>query len=261
LKASPTYIYCLYCNIAAEGQNYIVLQWTGNAGSADLYGKASDNAPVLLITTSNETLYTATFTETNSLTPAVTIYSEAETSTTVTIGADGWATLFTDKALNFAGSGLKAYTATCEGSTVTLTEVTTVPANTGVVLKGEAGNYDVAVVATSATEKGNLQGSATAATAYDAFEGYELYALAMNGDEAQFCQVASGEIAAGKAFLKVAEETEVSALSIVFGETDGIEALTIAENETSNAMFDLSGRRVLKAQKGIYVKNGKKVIF
>ena len=116
--------------IAAEGQNYIVLQWTGNAGSADLYGKASDNAPVLLITTSNETLYTATFTETNSLTPAVTIYSEAETSTTVTIGADGWATLFTDKALNFAGSGLKAYTATCDGATVTLTEVATVPANT-----------------------------------------------------------------------------------------------------------------------------------
>lgn len=135
------------------------------------------------------------------------------------------------------------------------------PANTGVVLKGEEGNYDVAVAAASATEKGDLQGSATAATAYDAFEGYELYALAMNGDEAQFCCVASGEIPAGKAFLKVAEETEVSALRIVFGETDGIEALTIAENETSNAMFDLSGRRVLKAQKGIYVKNGKKVIF
>lgn len=135
------------------------------------------------------------------------------------------------------------------------------PANTGVVLKGEEGNYDVAVAAASATEKGDLQGSATEATAYDAFNGYELYALAMNGDEAQFCQVASGEIAAGKAFLKVAEETEVSALRIVFGETDGIEALTNAENETSNAMFDLSGRRVLKAQKGIYVKNGKKVIF
>lgn len=180
---------------------------------------------------------------------------------TVSISDAGWATLFTGKALNFAESGLKAYTATCDGATVTLTEVTTVPANTGVVLKGEKGNYDVAVTAASATEKGDLQGSATEATAYDAFDGYELYALAMNGDEAQFCQVVSGEIAAGKAFLKVAEETEVSALRVVFGETDGIEALTNAENETSNAMFDLSGRRVLKAQKGIYVKNGKKVIF
>ena len=179
----------------------------------------------------------------------------------VTLTDAGWATLFTDKALDFSGSGLKAYTATCDGATVTLTEVATVPANTGVVLKGEEGNYDVAVAAASATEKGDLQGSATETTAYDAFDGYELYALAMNGDEAQFCQVASGEIPAGKAFLKVAEETEVSALRIVFGETDGIEALTNAENETSNAMFDLSGRRVLKAQKGIYVKNGKKVIF
>ena len=44
-----------------------------------------------------------------------------------------------------------------------------------------------------------------------------------------------------------------------FGGADGI-----AEVETGNdsdaAIFDLSGRRVVKAQKGFYIINGKKVL-
>ena len=35
--------------IYAEGQNYIILQWTGNAGGADLYGKGSAKAPTLVL--------------------------------------------------------------------------------------------------------------------------------------------------------------------------------------------------------------------
>ena len=48
------------------GQNYIIFQWTGNAGGADLYGKASVNAPTLVITTadaSSVTTYTVKFTD------------------------------------------------------------------------------------------------------------------------------------------------------------------------------------------------------
>lgn len=65
--------------IYGAGQKYILFQWTGNAGGADLYGKGSDaHAPELGITYSKETLYTATFTETNSLNPTVSIYSDSE---------------------------------------------------------------------------------------------------------------------------------------------------------------------------------------
>ena len=78
--------------IYEAGQNYIILQWTGNAGGADLYGKGSaTHAPTLVISTTAATLYTATFTETNSLSPTVTIYSDAGMTSTITNGslADG----------------------------------------------------------------------------------------------------------------------------------------------------------------------------
>lgn len=51
--------------IAAEGQNYIIFQWTNNDGSADLKGKGdATNAPTLIITTadaSSTTSYTVNF--------------------------------------------------------------------------------------------------------------------------------------------------------------------------------------------------------
>ncbi len=68
-----------------EGQNYIIFQWTGNAGGADLYGKASTNAPSLVITTadaSSVTSYTVKFTDgTNEL-------KEPAVYTNVAIGSE-----------------------------------------------------------------------------------------------------------------------------------------------------------------------------
>lgn len=180
----------------------------------------------------------------------------------VEVSAAGWATLYTPYAIDFSGvEGLTAYTATLSESTVTLTAVKDVPANTGVVLKAAEGKYDIPVIASSETAKGDLQGSAEA-TAWDAFADNTLYILTMNGDKAQFNPVVSGEIAAGKAFLKVAKTSEVQAFSVVFAdETTGIETMRNVENEKmSNAVFDLSGRRVAKAQKGVYIVNGKKVV-
>lgn len=39
--------------MVAAGQNYIIFKWTNNAGGGDLYGKGSDKAPVLKITTAD----------------------------------------------------------------------------------------------------------------------------------------------------------------------------------------------------------------
>ena len=54
-------------DIAGQGQSYIIFQWTGNAGGADLYGKGSaEKAPALVITTadaSSQTTYTVEFTD------------------------------------------------------------------------------------------------------------------------------------------------------------------------------------------------------
>ena len=177
-----------------------------------------------------------------------------------TIGSAGWATLYTDKALDFSGvTGLTAYTATCDGSTVTLTPVDNVPANTGVVLKGVADTYSIPVIASSTTAQGDLQGSATA-TAFNAFSGYDLYMLAKNGSEAQFKKVSSGSIP-GKAFLKVAAKGDAPALDVVFGDATGIEAVKKAETVADGAYYNLAGQRVAQPTKGLYIVNGKKVVI
>jgi len=45
-------------------------------------------------------------------------------------------------------------------------------------------------------------------------------------------------------------------------ETNSIENATLkTENEKAGAMYDLSGRRVAKPTKGLYIVNGKKVLF
>ena len=68
--------------IANAGQNYIIFQWTGNAGGADLYGKGSDNAPTLVVTTTAEQIYAVTFTETNGVSAKVVLNGVDVTSGT-----------------------------------------------------------------------------------------------------------------------------------------------------------------------------------
>lgn len=189
-----------------------------------------------------------------------------QTCENVTITSAGWATLYTPYALDFSTvEGLEAYTATVSDNTVTLTKVDNVPAGTGVVLKGEAKDYNIPVTANSETEKGSLEGSATEATAYDAFSGYKLYMLKKVGDNVQFVPMTSGSLAKGKAYLKIEQDNagsgEAKALSVVFvNEPTGIKSVNSDETKV-NGIYDLQGRRVSQPTKGLYIVNGKKVVI
>lgn len=56
-----------------------------------------------------------------------------------------------------------------------------------------------------------------------------------------------------------AQDAKVKAIKVVFdGEATGIKEIT--SDNTKAEIFDLSGRRVARAQKGVYIINGKKVI-
>ena len=182
-----------------------------------------------------------------------------KTAVPATITAAGWSTLYTDYALDFSGvDGLTAYTATCDGSKVTLTEVENVPAGTGVVLKGAANTYNIPVIASSATAKGDLKGSTTEAKAYDTANNY--YYLALNGEEAQFKKLAEGgSIAAGKAYLQLSIGGAPS-LNIDLGGTTGINAVQGSEFTVNGEYYNLAGQRVTQPTKGLYIVNGKKVV-
>jgi len=175
------------------------------------------------------------------------------------ITSAGWATIYTPYALNFAGTGLTAYTASLSGSTVTLTAVDNVPANTGVVLKGAAKTYEIPVIASSETAKGDLLGSTTDVDV-STDDANVYYVLAKNGDaDARFAKVSDGSIAAGKAYLKVAKAGAREFFAISGDDVTAIES--VKAQQMNGEVYNLNGQRVAAPQKGLYIVNGKKVVL
>ena len=74
----------------------------------------------------------------------------------------------------------------------------------------------------------------------------------------------AGTLAAGKCWIEMVPASEAHArrLSIVHegGTTTGINAVSSAAANEDGEWYDLSGRRVAQPTKGIYVKNGRKVV-
>ena len=157
-------------------------------------------------------------------------------------------------------TGVKAYYVSAKGTEATMTAIDAqaIPANQGVILTSESGAAATMVPAageTAATITGNQLGhSAGAAKTLTAGEGYILG----NGSEGTaFYPCKAGSLPSNKAYLLGNGE---SAIVMNFGNAvTGIN--TIAAPASAKApIFDLSGRRVVKATKGLYIQNGKKVI-
>ena len=158
-------------------------------------------------------------------------------------------------------AGVKAYYVSAKGAEATMTAIDAqaIPANQGVILTSESGAAATMVPAageTAATITGNQLGhSAGAARSLTAGEGYILG----NGTEGTaFYPCKAGSLPINKAYLL--GNGESSAIVMNFGNAvTGIN--TIAAPASAKApIFDLSGRRVVKATKGLYIQNGKKVI-
>lgn len=158
-------------------------------------------------------------------------------------------------------AGVKAYYVSAKGTEATMTAIDAqaIPANQGVILTSESGDAATMVPAaseTAATITGNQLGhSAGAAKSLTAGGGYILG----NGSEGTaFYPCKDGSLPINKAYLL--GNGESSAIVMNFGNAvTGIN--TIAAPASAKApIFDLSGRRVVKATKGLYIQNGKKVI-
>lgn len=199
------------------------------------------------------------------------IYSPAISTT---ISEAGYATFSSTYAVDFsAAEGLTAYTATVSENKVVMTPIENgiVPANTGVILKGAAGNYTGVITTTEAVIEKNDLVAATEEIASLATETtvdevtYKNYILNVVDETPGFYQANDKKVAAGKAYLQVLAETvaEAKTLTIVWndGETTGIEEnYEFGTMNSDAATFDLSGRKVANPAKGLYIKNGKKFI-
>jgi|GEM_PF-6664800 len=202
------------------------------------------------------------------------LYKEAPTSVTATISEYGWATFSSDYALDFskATEGLEAYMITGhEGNVVTKSKVEgTVPAGTGLLLKGDAGDYTIPVVASSET---NVSANKlVAGTGAEVSEGGDntRYVLGVNDngtdsdesdDFAEFQKIGgtAATVAKGKAYLEFVGVSLVKVFNIVDGAATGVEAPVAAEAAVEDGIYyNLNGQQVTKDYKGIVIVNGKK---
>ncbi|MBR1446257.1 MAG: hypothetical protein IJ586_04155, partial [Alloprevotella sp.] len=167
--------------------------------------------------------------------------------------------------------GLDAYTATGYASgEVTLMRVNYVPANTGLVLRGTAGVYEVPQQKVNAFLTNLLKGTTSPITLNQTEGDMTNYILANGSKGIGFYKVASGggTLAANKAYLQLPSNLSATRpMMLRFEDEDGqttdIQYLyTTSDDETAPAIFDLQGRRVsgTMQQGGIYIVGGKKVM-
>jgi hypothetical protein len=78
-----------------------------------------------------------------------------------------------------------------------------------------------------------------------------------------FKKVGAGNVPAGKALLPASAITAgARELKFVFeDETTAIRGIENGQLRMENSFFDLQGRKIAKPTKGLYIKNGKKVVI
>ena len=169
--------------------------------------------------------------------------------------------------------GITAYIASgfnpLTGSVV-LTKVEQVPAGTGLVIKGTPGDYTIPVKATNYYYMNMLKGIVEPTLV----ETYE-WSDKMNADCANYTlqddlifhlSNGAGKLSANKAYLQIPRnlvQPSMSRIHVVWDEDataiKGI--LQSGSDDTEGGYYNLNGQKVLTPKKGIYVKNGKKIMI
>lgn len=175
-----------------------------------------------------------------------------------------YATYSSASACEFAGADV--FTVNVEGGNLALTEVASkqVPANTGVLLKSAQNIVTVTRLESApAIEGTNLLKPASEKMT----EGFKFYKLAYDNYTEKtglgfYWGAAEGgafTVKPGLAYLAVPQAQAANVKGFSFDGTqtgiNGVEATT-----AKGAIYNLNGQRVEKAQRGIYIQNGKKFI-
>ena len=199
---------------------------------------------------------------------------EPVSEVTVTINEYGCATYCSEHDLDFSEvEGLKAYTAIGFNSStqvVTLARVMTAPAETGIFIKGEPGEYVVPTIQVCNDHTLNLLVGTLEPTTVNSTDGemsnYK-FTIADGDTEPMFNPFEDGTaFSAGKAYLQIPTAwlpvTAQKSLNIRFdeGETTDIDELK-GEGGMVKTIYDLQGRVVENPTSGIYIIDGKKVVI
>lgn len=148
-----------------------------------------------------------------------------------------------------------------EGTTLTFSPVTTAEANTPYLIEtNETRPFDALTnveVAATATVDVTVSGvthhgafdSETVTSGETAYYGWN--------ENGEFVKATTGTLLPFRTYLTTSAAQAAPAFKVIMDKPTGID--TITTTETDGAIYDLTGRRVEKAVKGIYIRDGKKV--
>ena len=265
-----------YLYAASSGSNYLRTETTlddngkwsivfdGN-NKAAIKAQGTNTHNWMLFNTSG--LFSCYANTSNSVNDNIYLYEkdgEATPTESKTLNGSGYATYASQNALDFTNAdGFTAWAVTeISGTTITFSQITgSVPAGTGMLLKGTPSGSATMTSATGATA---LTSNLLIGTTAD-------FTVENNGDYyglkgASFVPVAKSTVPAGKALLsKEAVEGVgggVKAFTFVFEEDDAtaIEMVNGQSSMVNGPIYNLAGQRISKMQKGINIVNGKKIL-
>lgn len=174
----------------------------------------------------------------------------------LSVGAAGYATLIAPVALEIP-AGVEVYTAAFEEGKAKLTSISDViPANVGVVVKAAQGTYNFNITTTENVATSALSGVPN--TANVASES-AAFILANGKHGVGFYKLSSANrtIHGFRAFYTAPAEAQAVSAFLLEDNVTGIEEIETSADKAP--IYDLSGRRVAKAEKGVYIQNGRKI--
>ncbi|MBR6716442.1 MAG: BspA family leucine-rich repeat surface protein [Prevotella sp.] len=179
----------------------------------------------------------------------------------------GYITYCSDKALDFTNvEGMKAYTVVgFDGNVAKLSRMGIVPAETGLILKVEAGNYEIPYTEEDNYVVNMLVGALEATTIAPMEDDMTNLVLANGNNGLGFYLLkGTGALAAHRAYLQVPTRMiENGAKFIRIEFDDDVTAISgIKTQEEAAPYYDLQGVRHegKPCKQGIYIMNGKKVV-
>lgn len=235
------------------------------AATADLgFLKYNASASRFNVYTGTNAIYFATIVDKSN------VYEGAEIALSGTDGTHYFTTFSSDKAVEFVDATV--YTVGVNDNKLSLNEVkgNQVPANTGVLVQSNETNAMYVYIESAPAIEGNLlRASVTeqTTTGADDTKEYKYYMLSYNKDNENLGfywgenDGAAFTSKAGRAYLAVEKTNEVAAVkgfSLSDMETGISQVCGSAAND--GVIYDLQGRRVERAVRGLYIMNGRKVM-